>query len=91
MARLSSEQIDAKLKTINGWTLQGNSITKNYLLKDFMSALAFVNHVGWLAEKADHHPDIAIHKYKNVTLTFSTHSEGGLTDKDFEIAKRIDI
>ncbi len=90
MAKLSSEQIDAKLKTINGWILQGNSITKNYLLKDFVSALAFVNHVGWLAERADHHPDINIHKYKNVTLIFSTHSEGGLTDKDFEMAKRID-
>lgn len=90
MAKLSAEQIEAKLKTLNGWTLQVNSITKNYLLKDFVTALAFVNHVGWLAEKADHHPDITVHKYKNVTLTFSTHSEGGLTDKDFEMAKRID-
>ncbi len=90
MAKLTNEQIEANLKTLNGWALQGDSITKKYVLKDFTSALAFVNHVGWLAEKADHHPDINIHRYKNVTLTFSTHSEGGITEKDFEMAKRID-
>ena len=90
MAKLSNKQIEAKLKTLNGWSIQDNSIKKNYVLKDFTNALAFVNHVGWLAEKADHHPDINIHRYKNVTLTFSTHSEGGLTEKDFGMAKRID-
>ncbi len=90
MPKLSSEQIEAQLKTLSGWTFKGDAITKNYILRDFTNALAFVNHVGWLAEKADHHPDISIHRYKNVTLTFSTHSEGGITEKDFEMARRID-
>jgi 4a-hydroxytetrahydrobiopterin dehydratase len=66
----------------DGWTLDGNAIRKQYTLDGFPAAIAFVTRLAFTAEAADHHPDILIN-YKRVTLTFSTHSEGGLTEKDF--------
>ena len=80
--KLSQADIDQRMKTINGWTLQGDEIRKQYTFKDFVAAIAFVNRLAPIAEAADHHPDILIN-YKRVTLTYSTHSEGGLTEKDF--------
>jgi 4a-hydroxytetrahydrobiopterin dehydratase len=79
LARVEAEQ---KVKTLPGWTLDGDAIEKQYTFKDFPEAIAFVNRLAPEAEAADHHPDILIN-YKRVTLTYSTHSEGGLTDKDF--------
>ena len=66
-----------------GWTLEGAAIRKQFVFDGFASAVAFVVRVGFDAEAADHHPDILISNYKKVTLTFTTHSEGGLTEKDF--------
>ena len=83
MAKLSEAEIAERLQKLgNGWTLQGDEIQKKYTFKDFMDAIAFVNRLAPQAEAADHHPDILIN-YKRVTLTYSTHSEGGLTGKDF--------
>jgi 4a-hydroxytetrahydrobiopterin dehydratase len=82
MAKLPSADVDQRMKTLAGWTLQGDEIRKQYTFKNFPEAIAFVNRVAPGAEAADHHPDILIN-YKRVTLTYSTHSEGGLTDKDF--------
>ena len=65
-----------------GWTLQDKQIQRKFTFADFAEAVSFVVRVGFAAEAADHHPDILIN-YKRVTLTFSTHSEGGLTEKDF--------
>ncbi|MFI5322126.1 MAG: 4a-hydroxytetrahydrobiopterin dehydratase [Thermodesulfobacteriota bacterium] len=89
MALLSEAEIDEKLKGLNGWERMGNEIVKVYSNKNFIESVGFVNKVAILAEKADHHPDILI-QYKNVTLTLSTHSKGGLTEKDFNLALEID-
>jgi 4a-hydroxytetrahydrobiopterin dehydratase len=80
--KLSRADIDARMPTLSGWTLDGDAIRKKYTFKDFMEAIGFVNRLAAEAERADHHPDILIN-YKRVTLTYTTHSEGGLTDKDF--------
>ena len=78
-----------RMKSLTGWTLHGDEIRKQYTFKDFPEAIAFVNRLVPEAEAADHHPDIQIN-YKRVTLTYSTHSEGGLTDKDFAGAATAD-
>ncbi len=80
--KLSQSEIDARQPALTGWTLDGNAIRKQFSFRDFPSAIAFVDRFGPEAEKVDHHPDILIN-YKRVTLTYSTHSEGGLTEKDF--------
>jgi 4a-hydroxytetrahydrobiopterin dehydratase len=82
MAKLSQADVDQRMKELRGWTLQGDEIVKQYTFKDFPEAIAFVSRLAPEAEAADHHPDIQIN-YKRVTLTYSTHSDGGLTDKDF--------
>ena len=87
--KLSQADIDARMKTLHGWTLQGDEISKQYTFKDFPTAIAFVNRLAPEAEAADHHPDILI-TYKRVTLTYSTHSEGGLTANDFDGAASAD-
>ena len=89
MAPLSRAEIEQQLKTINGWTLEGDAIRKQYTFADFPEAIAFVNRLATEAEAVDHHPDILIN-YKRVTLTYSTHSEGGLTPKDFAGAATAD-
>ena len=87
--RLSPAAAEQRIKTLNGWTLDGDAIRKQYTFRDFLEAIAFVNRLAPIAEAADHHPDILIN-YKRVTLTYSTHSEGGLTDKDFAGAANAD-
>jgi 4a-hydroxytetrahydrobiopterin dehydratase len=82
MPKLSPAEIERRMKTISGWTLDGNAIHKQYVFAGFPEAIAFVNRLAPEAEAADHHPDILIN-YKRVTLKYSTHSEGGLTEKDF--------
>jgi 4a-hydroxytetrahydrobiopterin dehydratase len=89
MPKLSRADADQRIKSLSGWTLYGDEIRKQYTFKDFLSAIAFVNRLAPEAEAADHHPDIEIN-YKRVTLTYSTHSEGGLTDKDFAGAATAD-
>jgi 4a-hydroxytetrahydrobiopterin dehydratase len=81
MALLSKAEIDEQLKTLNGWTLDGKAIRKQFTFKGFPEAVAFVNRLVPDAERADHHPDITIN-YRRVTLSWSTHDEGGLTAKD---------
>jgi 4a-hydroxytetrahydrobiopterin dehydratase len=87
--KLSRAEVEQRQKSVNGWTLEGDAIKKQFTFKDFMDAIAFVNRLAPEAEKADHHPDILIN-YKRVTLTYSTHSEGGLTEKDFAGAATAD-
>jgi len=86
MALLSKAEIDEQLKTLNGWTLDGKAIRKQFTFKGFPEAVAFVNRLVPDAERADHHPDITIN-YRRVTLSWSTHDEGGLTAKDIAGAK----
>ena len=89
MAKLSGSEAQQRIKRLNGWTLDGDAIRKQFTFANFVEAIAFVNRLAPLAESADHHPDILIN-YKRVTLTYSTHSEGGLTEKDFEGAAAAD-
>jgi len=87
--KLSRDDAEQRIKALGGWTLDGDAIRKQYTFNDFLEAIAFVNRLAPVAEAADHHPDILIN-YKRVTLTYSTHSEGGLTDKDFAGATNAD-
>ena len=82
MATLTTEQAREKLAGLPGWELGDKTISRIFKFGDFAEAIAFVVRLGFAAETADHHPDIDI-RYKRVTLTYSTHSEGGLTEKDF--------
>jgi len=85
MATLTREEVARRLQSLTGWTLDGNAIKREFVFAGFPEAVQFLGRLVPEAEKADHHPDIEIH-YKKVTLTYSTHSEGGLTDKDFAAA-----
>ena len=89
MATIDRADAERRVKELNGWALEGNAIRKQFVLRDFPAAVAFVNALVPGAEAADHHPDILIN-YKRVTLTYSTHSEGGLTEKDFAGARMAD-
>lgn len=90
MKVLTETVINEKLEKLSGWKFQDNSICKKFELKDFKSALAFVNKIGGEAEKMDHHPDIFIHSWNKVKITISTHSAGGVTLNDFNLAKKIE-
>ena len=89
MTRLSRNEVIQRLARLNGWSLDGDAIRKQYTFPSFADAIAFVNRLAPEADKADHHPDILV-SYKRVTLTYSTHSEGGLTAKDFAGAEAAD-
>ncbi|ACY98919.1 MULTISPECIES: 4a-hydroxytetrahydrobiopterin dehydratase [Thermomonospora] len=88
MSLLDEQSLSGELAQTPGWERQGDAIVKVVRLADFAEAMAFVNRVAELAEAADHHPDITI-RWNTVTLTLSTHSAGGLTGKDFDLARRI--
>jgi 4a-hydroxytetrahydrobiopterin dehydratase len=88
MATLTPEQVASELAATPGWQVSDGQLTRTVTRKDFRDALLFVNAVGFLAERAAHHPDIFI-SWNAVTLTLVTHSEGGLTDKDFSLARQI--
>jgi 4a-hydroxytetrahydrobiopterin dehydratase len=86
---LTEEEIERQLRDLPDWSRSGErSITATFELTDFAAALDFVNEVAHSAEQMDHHPDIDI-RYNKVSLTLSTHSEGGLTQLDVELAHRI--
>lgn len=85
---LKEQQIRSKLKSLKGWKRNGNEIFRDFIKKDFVRAMGFVQSVAILAEKMDHHPDIDI-RWNKVTLVLSTHSAGGLTENDFILASHI--
>ncbi len=89
MSKLSDAEIAAGLDDLVGWGRQGDTIVKTYKLPSFPAAIAFVTHVGFLAQAAGHHPDVDI-RYNRVTLALSTHDAGGLTQKDLDLAGAAD-
>ena len=89
MAALSKVEIQKKLKEMRNWSHAGKAIQKKFTFKSFMPAIGFVNKIAEAAERAGHHPDITIN-YSVVAISLSTHSEGGVTERDFELAKQID-
>ncbi len=88
MELLSEEAIVRELAEVPGWSRTGNEIATTVQLADFRAAMLFAGAVGYLAEQANHHPDMTI-RWNRVTLTLSTHSAGGLTSADFALARRI--
>jgi len=90
MSILSPQEVMKNLKIVDNWSFDNNQIHSDYQFKDFKEALVFVNNVGDEAEKMNHHPDIFLHSWNKVKITISTHSEGGVTEKDFKLAAIID-
>jgi 4a-hydroxytetrahydrobiopterin dehydratase len=86
---LNDEEIGSRL-TGTEWTREGEHIVRDWRLKDFAAAIAFVNQIAAVAEDMNHHPDILVHGWNKVRLSVTNHSAGGLTDADFELARRID-
>ena len=82
MGTIDTTEAGRRLEKLPGWALDGSAIRRQFTFAGFPDAIAFVVRVGFAAEAVDHHPDILIN-YRRVTLTYSTHSAGGLTDKDF--------
>lgn len=90
MSLLDKNEIQKKIETLKGWKYLDKQIIKEFKLNDFKEALAFVNKVGDAAEAMDHHPNILMHSWNKVKITISTHSEGGVTNKDFQLAEKIE-
>jgi 4a-hydroxytetrahydrobiopterin dehydratase len=86
---LSDIAIQRALGTINGWSRRGDALVKTYTFRTFPEAIGFVNRVAGAAEAADHHPDLDI-RFNKVTASLSTHSAGGITQNDFDLAARMD-
>lgn len=89
MPLLSDDEVQAFVKDHADWSVAGKEITRTFEFTDFNESIGFVNRVALEAEKANHHPDIDI-RWNKVTLTLSTHSEGGLTEKDLQLADTAD-
>jgi len=89
MATMSKDEIQQALAKLPGWEPAGEEIVKEYKFGNFVEAVAFVDRLVEPAESANHHPDLEIH-YNRVQVTLSTHSEGGVTDKDIALASEID-
>lgn len=87
--RLSETEIQDRMLVLEGWHQQGGALVRTFTLSSFAHAVLMIGAIGQLAEAADHHPDLNLFSYKNLTVTLVTHSEGGLTEKDFALAKQI--
>ncbi len=85
---LNDSEVSTALASLPGWQQSGKSIERSYKFPDFIAAMAFVNRIADVAEKANHHPDIAIH-YNQVTLSLWSHDSGGVTKRDLKMAGTI--
>jgi 4a-hydroxytetrahydrobiopterin dehydratase len=90
MQKLDDQQLQAALTKLPQWKLEAGTLIRDWVFKDFVAAMAFVNHVAELAEAANHHPDIDI-RYNRVRLALVTHDAGGITAKDAEMAAKLDL
>ena len=88
MALLSDDDVRERLRRLDGWERDGDAIAREFKFDDFQGSVDFVNRITPPAEEMNHHPDLAI-SWNKVTVTLSTHSEGGLTANDFELAHLI--
>jgi len=89
MASMSQTAVNARLKNLNGWKFVDKKIQKVFKHAGFTEAMGFVTSVALLAERANHHPDIDI-RWNMVTIALTTHSDGGVTEKDFTLAREIE-
>ena len=90
MKKLTDQEIQNKMKEIPNWRLEDDAIVRNWSFNDFSEAMDFINQIARLAEDHDHHPEL-FNVYNKVSLKFSTHDAGGLTNRDFKIAQDIDM
>ena len=86
---MSDDEVQRRLHDVEGWERDGKAIKRQFKFEDFQASVDFVNRITPVAEEMNHHPDLAI-SWNTVDVTLSTHSEGGLTDNDFELARHID-
>lgn len=87
--KLSPSDIDARLAKLPGWSRDGDALTRQFTFKGFPDAVAFITRLAFDAEAADHHPDLQV-SYKRVTVSWSTHDAGGVTEKDFAGVRQAD-
>lgn len=89
---LNDTERDQMLASLSGWRYEAGerSLTKTFVRANFLDAVAFIQSAALIAEAQDHHPDILLHQYKKLTFTLSTHSAGGVTQNDFDLAKALD-
>jgi 4a-hydroxytetrahydrobiopterin dehydratase len=90
MPRLAPDALKARLSALPGWEVREGLLTKTFNVRSFAHGVLFISAIGQLAEAANHHPDLSLHGYSHVTVQLSTHSEGGLTEKDFDLAGQIE-
>jgi 4a-hydroxytetrahydrobiopterin dehydratase len=88
--KLSDDVVATRLKQSPGWSREGNALVRKYTFAGFPDAVAFVTRLAFEAEAADHHPDLLV-SFKRVTVTWSTHSDGGITEKDFAGVSQSDM
>lgn len=89
MALLSDEEIESRLGALPGWEREAKALRRNFRFEDFVGSVDFVNRVVPAAEEMNHHPDLAI-SWNEVAVAITTHSQGGITDSDFALAREID-
>ena len=87
--KLTPADVESRLTQHSGWTVRGDGLVRTFTFSSFADAIAFVTRLAFDAEAADHHPDLAV-SYRRVTVTWSTHSEGGITEKDIEGTQQAD-
>jgi 4a-hydroxytetrahydrobiopterin dehydratase len=85
--KLNAQDIESRLRDLAGWSLDGDAVKKQFTFPSFPDAIAFVTRLAFDAEAADHHPDLLVN-YRRVTVRWSTHDEGGVTEKDFTGVKQ---
>ena len=89
MDRLNDSQVSDRLKKLSGWEQKGDAIRKVYSFKNYYETMAFVNATAWISYKEDHHPDLEV-GYNKCKVRYSTHDVGGLSEKDFECAAKVE-
>lgn len=90
MSLFTPDEITQRLQSLPGWEVQNGQLTKTFKVGTFAHAVLFIGAIGQYAEAANHHPDLSLKGYNKVTVELSTHSAGGLTEKDFNLAAQIE-
>jgi 4a-hydroxytetrahydrobiopterin dehydratase len=89
MPLLSDDDVQSRLGAVEGWSREGDALRRDFKFGDFKGSVDFVARIAPVANEMNHHPDLTI-SWDTVTVSLSTHSEGGITENDFELAGRID-
>jgi 4a-hydroxytetrahydrobiopterin dehydratase len=90
MTHLTGEEIGQRLAALRGWEVRDGQLSKTFTVRSFAHGVLFIGAIGQFAEAANHHPDVNLHGYNHVTVSLVTHSEGGVTEKDFGLAGQIE-